>query len=101
MAGIHALDGVAELTATGDAMAALKELWYRRNRRDIYLGDLFNAFIAQGNRVQGIPCGETYIDVGTLSGYHRAQDFLRSQNELELAPERRTENEAVLLNEEQ
>jgi hypothetical protein len=27
--------------------------------------------------VHASPVGETYIDVGTIGGYHRAQDFLR------------------------
>ena len=87
------------ITATRDAMSALKELWRRRGCRDVYLGDLFNAFIAEGNSVRGIPCGETYIDIGTLSGYHRAQDFLRRQ--AETAPVRlaRDKTEAVLLDE--
>ena len=73
------------ITTTGGALQSLRDLWGRRGRSDTYLGDLFNAFIAEGNSVRGISCGETYIDVGTVNGYHRAQDFLRRQKETALA----------------
>ena len=33
-----------------------------------------------GNLVRATPVGETYMDVGTLAGYHAAQDFLRALN---------------------
>jgi len=65
------------VTATGDAFHALKFLWNARHREDEYLGDLLNAHIAAGNVVRGSHCGEHYMDVGTLDGYHAAQDFLR------------------------
>ena|SRR5579864_3622618 len=73
------------IATTGAALIGLKELWERRDRRDVYLGDLFNAFIGEGNPIRGIACGETYIDVGTVEGYHRAQNFLRNQKETALA----------------
>jgi glucose-1-phosphate thymidylyltransferase len=73
------------IAATGDALRSLKELWQRRGASDIYLGDLFNAFIAEGNPIRAVPCGETYIDVGTVNGYHRAQDFMRAHRETVLA----------------
>jgi hypothetical protein len=31
-----------------------------------------------GNIVRATHCGEKYMDVGTLEGYHHAQDFLRA-----------------------
>jgi dTDP-glucose pyrophosphorylase len=65
------------ITATGSAFSSLKQLWESRHRSDVYMGDLFNAYLAAGNRVRGIHCGEVYMDVGTLEGYHRAQDYLR------------------------
>jgi dTDP-glucose pyrophosphorylase len=65
------------ITSTGGAFSALKQLWQSRHRSDVYMGDLFNAYIAAGNLVRGIHCGEVYMDVGTLEGYHRAQDYLR------------------------
>lgn len=65
------------VTATGGAFHALKLLWEARHRADQYLGDLLNAYIAAGNVVRPAYVGEVYMDVGTLAGYHAAQDFLR------------------------
>ena len=62
---------------TARAFTELHQLWEARHREDEYLGDLLNAYMAAGNAVHASPVGETYIDVGTVSGYHRAQDFLR------------------------
>ncbi len=66
------------VTATGDSFHRLKLLWESRHRNDEYLGDLLNAFIAAGNVVRGRHCGEVYMDVGTLDGYRKAQDYLRA-----------------------
>jgi dTDP-glucose pyrophosphorylase len=65
------------LALSGDAFHHLKLLWEARHREDQFLGDLLNAYLNAGNRVRAILCGETYMDVGTLAGYHAAQDFLR------------------------
>ncbi len=65
------------ITATGSAFGALKALWEFRHRSDEYFGSLLNAYIAAGNAVLGHRVGESYMDVGTVEGYHRAQDFLR------------------------
>ena len=62
---------------TGAAFHALKLLWESRHRDDEYLGYLLNAFIDAGNTVRATQAGEVYMDVGTLQGYHAAQDFLR------------------------
>jgi glucose-1-phosphate thymidylyltransferase len=70
------------VTCSGDSFRALKLLWESRHREDEYLGHLLNAYIAAGNAVRGIYAGERYMDVGTLEGYHRALDFLRSTREL-------------------
>lgn len=67
------------VTARGAAFRALKRLWDSRHRQDEYLGHLLNAYIAAGNIVRGVFAGEHYMDVGTLEGYHTAQDFLRAQ----------------------
>ncbi len=69
------------VTATGAAFHALKLLWQARHRRDQFLGHLLNAYIAAGNAVHAVRSGEIYMDVGTLPGYHAAQDFLRQQSE--------------------
>ncbi len=66
------------VTATGEAFHALKLLWESRHREDEYLGHLLNAYIDAGNVVRASHCGERYMDVGTLEGYHAAQDYLRS-----------------------
>ena len=67
------------VTTTGEAFHRLKLLWESRHRVDKYLGELLNAFIAAGNPVSGKFSGERYMDVGTLDGYRKAQDYLRSQ----------------------
>src|SRR3954453_9736288 len=74
------------VTATGTAFHALKLLWEARHREDEYLGDLLNAYIAAGNAVRGTYSGETYMDVGTVGGYHAAQDFLRAMDARERMP---------------
>lgn len=67
------------VTSTGAAFRELFLLWESRNRRDEYLGHLLNAFIAAGHSVRGTAVGETYMDVGTVEGYHHAQQFLRER----------------------
>lgn len=71
------------VTATGQAFHALKLLWDARHREDQYLGHLLNAFLDAGNFVRAAHIGETYMDVGTLQGYHGAQDFLRGMKKPE------------------
>ncbi len=67
------------VSTTGDAFHALKLLWEARHREDEYLGSLLNGYIDAGNSVCGHCVGESYMDVGTMEGYHQAQDFLRAQ----------------------
>ena len=69
------------VTSSGRAFRALKHLWNARHGEDEYLGHLLNAYIAAGNPVRGTFCGEHYMDVGTIEGYHAAQDYLRSNHE--------------------
>jgi dTDP-glucose pyrophosphorylase len=64
---------------TGQALHELFLLWESRNRADEYLGHLLNAFIAAGHSVRGSAVGEFYMDVGTIDGYHQAQQFLRER----------------------
>src|SRR5438270_375251 len=68
------------VTATGTAFHELRLLWEARHRADEYLGHLLNAYIAAGGSVRGSAVGEQYMDVGTLEGYRRAQDFLRGRD---------------------
>ncbi len=65
------------VTATGEAFHELKLLWEARHREDQFLGDLLNAYIDAGSSVRAIYAGESYMDVGTVGGFHAAQDFLR------------------------
>src|SRR5207237_4620051 len=51
------------VTATGRALHSLRLLWESRHRNDDYLGSLLNAYIAAGNPVRGLHCGEVYMDV--------------------------------------
>jgi dTDP-glucose pyrophosphorylase len=69
------------VTTSGKAFKALKHLWNARHREDEYLGHLLNAYIAAGNPVRATYSGEHYMDVGTIEGYHAAQDFLRKVRE--------------------
>ena len=75
------------ITTTGQAFHELKLLWESRHRQDEYLGTLINAYIGAGNMVRGHHVGETYIDVGTMQGYQRAQDFLRGQTRASIIPD--------------
>ena len=68
------------VVTSGRAFHALYQLWESRHRADEYLGDLLNAYIAAGNQVQATANGEHYMDVGTMEGYHAAQDYLRERN---------------------
>jgi dTDP-glucose pyrophosphorylase len=70
------------VTASGRAFQDLRMLWESRHREDEYLGHLLNAYIAAGNQVHATANGEHYMDVGTIEGYHNAQDFLRARNRL-------------------
>jgi dTDP-glucose pyrophosphorylase len=76
------------VTASGRAFHALHQLWEARHRADEYLGDLLNAYIAAGNAVRATANGEHYMDVGTMEGYHAAQDYLRERNRQAAGPQR-------------
>ena len=56
----------------GSTLAALHSLWLSRDRREEYIGTLVNAYISNGGAVSAVKAGETYVDVGTLHGYHEA-----------------------------
>jgi glucose-1-phosphate thymidylyltransferase len=66
------------VTASSEAFRALKLLWEARHREDQFLGHLLNAYIDAGNAVHATFSGEHYMDVGTIEGYHAAQDYLRA-----------------------
>jgi dTDP-glucose pyrophosphorylase len=62
--------------ARARTLRALEALWRDRGRRDVYVGDLVNAWIACGQRARGVRGGESYVDVGTLHGYREAMTLL-------------------------
>jgi dTDP-glucose pyrophosphorylase len=62
----------------GAILADLHALWLERNRADEYVGTLVNAWLTRGGVAHAVPAGETYVDVGTLHGYHEAIQALRS-----------------------
>ena len=62
-------------------LSELHQLWLERERRDEYFGTLVNAFIARGGRVEAVPCGGQYVDVGTLNGYRHAVQVLARARE--------------------
>jgi glucose-1-phosphate thymidylyltransferase len=72
----------------------LYELWCERDRSDEYVGTLVNEYIARGGQAVGVKAGRSYVDVGTLHGYHEAVKLLdameigaddRSRNAMERA----------------
>jgi glucose-1-phosphate thymidylyltransferase len=62
-------------------LAELHELWHERECADEYFGTLVNAFIARGGRVEAVPRGAQYVDVGTLNGYRHAVQVLARARE--------------------
>ncbi len=56
----------------GQIFKELCNLWYRRDRRDEFLGTLINAFIAEGGEVIGVKAGTSYLDVGSVEGFYAA-----------------------------
>jgi glucose-1-phosphate thymidylyltransferase len=54
----------------------LHELWCERDRSDEYVGTLVNAYLARGGSATGVKAGHSYVDVGTLHGYHEAIKLL-------------------------
>jgi dTDP-glucose pyrophosphorylase len=58
--------------SSGRTLRELEALWIARGRRDVYLGTLFNAWIAAGGRARATPAGGAYVDVGTVDGYREA-----------------------------
>jgi glucose-1-phosphate thymidylyltransferase len=57
-------------------LADLYALWCEREKQDEYIGTLVNAWLALGNKAQGVHAGERYVDVGTVHGYHEAIKLL-------------------------
>lgn len=56
----------------GRILRELHALWLERGRRDQYVGNLVNAWLARGGKATCVRAGESYVDVGTLHGYREA-----------------------------
>jgi glucose-1-phosphate thymidylyltransferase len=59
--------------------AELHALWLDREREDVYVGTLVNAYLARGGQARAVAAGEAYVDVGTLHGYREAIRLLGLQ----------------------
>ena len=66
----------------GRVLHALHALWVERDRTDLYVGTLVQAWLAAGGEAWGVRAGARYVDVGTLHGYRQAVQLLA-----ETAPE--------------
>lgn len=60
------------ITAPGEGFLRLHKFWRTRGHQEQFLGDLFNAWIAAGERVSCDHQGTHYWDIGTPAGYERA-----------------------------
>ncbi len=60
----------------GRVLHELHALWQRRDRTDVYVGTLVQAWIASGGEAWGVRAGRDYVDVGTLHGYRQAVHLL-------------------------
>lgn len=65
----------------GATLGELHTLWRARERRDEYVGTLVNAWLAAGGQAWGVRAGQSYVDVGTLHGYHEAMRLLEVTEE--------------------
>ena len=72
--GTHWIWGAFKMP--GRVFHELRALWYARQTQDEYVGTLINAYIAAGGLAVGCKAGDTYMDVGTLHGYHTAMLML-------------------------
>jgi glucose-1-phosphate thymidylyltransferase len=62
----------------GAILRELLALWQERDRRDVYIGTLVNAWLERGGRATAMKVGATYVDVGTLHGYRAALRLLQT-----------------------
>jgi dTDP-glucose pyrophosphorylase len=67
--------------APGAVYHQLHDLWRRRDRQDVYLGTLVNAWMEGGGEAVGVKAGESYVDVGTFNGYREALRLLTGRPE--------------------
>ncbi|MDQ6705895.1 MAG: sugar phosphate nucleotidyltransferase [Acidobacteriota bacterium] len=56
----------------GHIFHELHSLWRHRNRVDLFIGTLVNAYLLRGGHALAVRAGTSYLDVGTLTGYRAA-----------------------------
>ena len=71
---------------TGAVLRRLHALWLERERADVYVGTLVNAYLAGGGQARGVPLGQRYVDVGTVNGYREAVRLLGGKAAPETVP---------------
>ena len=72
----------------GATLHRLHALWVQRQRVDVFIGTLVNAWLAIGEEAIGVHAGESYVDVGTLHGYREAIGLLEGRHALPMRPRR-------------
>lgn len=65
----------------GRTFHELHDLWLQRRRSDEFIGALVNAYIEAGGEAIGVKAGESYVDVGTFTGYCSAIALLSAKSE--------------------
>jgi len=64
---------------TGSILRDLHHLWLES--QDEYIGTVINDYLLRGGCVSGIKAGVSYVDVGTLRGYHEAMRMLSARHD--------------------
>ncbi len=72
----------------GATLQRLHALWVQRQRVDVFIGTLVNAWLATGEEAIGVRAGESYVDVGTLHGYREAIGLLEGRHASPMQPRR-------------
>jgi glucose-1-phosphate thymidylyltransferase len=60
----------------GHVFHELRSTWLARAKQDEYIGTLVNAYLGGGGKALACRAGHTYVDVGTLTGFHDAMRLL-------------------------
>jgi dTDP-glucose pyrophosphorylase len=60
----------------GSTLRTLHRLWVERDKKDVYLGTLVNAWLETGGRARAHHYGRAYVDTGTVGGYREAVHLL-------------------------
>lgn len=63
----------------GAILHELFRLWCARDRRDVQVGTLINAYLAEGGVAEAVHAGQSYVDVGTFDGYREAFQLLNGK----------------------